>query len=61
MERKIKLGILDQSIVRQGNTAAEAIEETIATAKLAKNWATPGFGYPSITMLHLLRGRSLNY
>jgi len=36
MERKIKLGILDQSIVRQGNTAAEAIEETIATAKLAE-------------------------
>ena len=37
MERKLKLGILDQSIVRQGSTAAEAIAETIATAKLAEN------------------------
>ena len=37
MERKLKLGILDQSIVRQGGTAAEAIAETIATAKLAEN------------------------
>ncbi|MCW3092416.1 MAG: luciferase-like monooxygenase family protein [Ferruginibacter sp.] len=36
MERKLKLGILDQSIVRQGSTAADAIQETIATAKLAE-------------------------
>ena len=36
MERKIKLGILDQSIVRQGSSAADAIQETIATAKLAE-------------------------
>ena len=35
MERKLKLSILDQSIVRQNNTAADAIKETIATAKLA--------------------------
>jgi luciferase family oxidoreductase group 1 len=32
---KIKLSILDQSIVRKGSTAKEAIDETIATAKLA--------------------------
>jgi luciferase family oxidoreductase group 1 len=32
----IKLGILDQSIVRQGSTVQEAIQETIATAKLAE-------------------------
>lgn len=36
MERKLKLSILDQSIVRQGSTAADAIQETIATAKLAE-------------------------
>jgi luciferase family oxidoreductase group 1 len=36
MERKIRLGILDQSIVREGSTAADAIQETIATAKLAE-------------------------
>jgi luciferase family oxidoreductase group 1 len=36
MARKIKLGILDQSIVREGSTARDAIEETIATAKLAE-------------------------
>lgn len=36
MERKIKLGILDQSIVRQGSSAADAIQETIATVKLAE-------------------------
>lgn len=36
MTRKIKLSVLDQSIVRQGSTAREAIEETIATAKLAE-------------------------
>src|SRR5450432_2814494 len=35
MHRKIKLSILDQSIVRQGYTASDAIKETIATAKLA--------------------------
>ena len=34
--RKIKLGILDQSIVRKGGTAAEAIAETIETVKLAE-------------------------
>jgi luciferase family oxidoreductase group 1 len=33
---RIKLSILDQSIVRQGATAAEAIQETIETAKLAE-------------------------
>ncbi len=32
----LKLGILDQSIVRQNATAREAVEETIATAKLAE-------------------------
>jgi luciferase family oxidoreductase group 1 len=36
MERKLKLGILDQSIVRQGSSAADAIKETIDTAKLAE-------------------------
>jgi luciferase family oxidoreductase group 1 len=33
----IKIGILDQSIVRQGSTVQEAIQETIATAKLAED------------------------
>ena len=33
----IKLGILDQSIVRQGSTVQDAILETIATAKLAED------------------------
>lgn len=36
MRRKIKLSILDQSIVRKGGTAKQAVEETIATAKLAE-------------------------
>jgi luciferase family oxidoreductase group 1 len=34
---KLKLGILDQSIVHQGKTARQAVEETIATAKLGEN------------------------
>jgi luciferase family oxidoreductase group 1 len=34
--RKLKLSILDQSIVRKGGTAAQAIAETIETAKLAE-------------------------
>ncbi|MHA4740176.1 LLM class flavin-dependent oxidoreductase [Dyadobacter sp. MSC1_007] len=34
--KHIKLGILDQSIVRQGSTVQEAIKETISTAKLAE-------------------------
>lgn len=33
---KIKLSILDQSIVHHGKTAADAIAETIATVKLAE-------------------------
>lgn len=33
--KKLKLGILDQSIVKPNGTARKAIEETIATAKLA--------------------------
>lgn len=33
---KIKLSILDQSVVRNGATAAEALQETIETAKLAE-------------------------
>ena len=33
----IKLGILDQSVVRQGSTVQEAIQETIDTARLAEN------------------------
>jgi luciferase family oxidoreductase group 1 len=36
MSSKIKLSILDQSIVRKGGTAAEAIAETIETVKLAE-------------------------
>ncbi|MEO5892077.1 MAG: MsnO8 family LLM class oxidoreductase, partial [Ferruginibacter sp.] len=35
MRKKIKLSILDQSIVRQGYTAGDAIKETVATAKMA--------------------------
>ena len=34
--KKIKLGILDQSIVTHGKTASDAVKETIATAKLAE-------------------------
>ena len=36
MARKIKLSILDQSIVKKGGTASEAIKETIETAQLAE-------------------------
>lgn len=35
MPRNIKLSILDQSIVRQGYTASDAIKETVATARMA--------------------------
>jgi luciferase family oxidoreductase group 1 len=35
--KKIKLGILDQSIVPQGSTAAAALAETIYTARLAES------------------------
>jgi luciferase family oxidoreductase group 1 len=35
-KRKIKLSILDQSIVRKGGNAMQAVAETIATAKLAE-------------------------
>ena len=34
--QQIKLSILDQSIIRKGGTAAGAIAETVATAKLAE-------------------------
>jgi luciferase family oxidoreductase group 1 len=33
---KLKLGILDQSVVRKGHTVREAIDETVATVKLAE-------------------------
>ncbi len=36
MANKLKLSILDQSIVREGETARQAVEETIATVKLAE-------------------------
>ncbi len=36
-EKNIKLSVLDQSIVRRGGTAAQAIAETIETAKLAEH------------------------
>ena len=36
MTQRIKLSILDQSVVRKGGTARQAIAETIATAKLAE-------------------------
>ena len=35
-QRPLKLSILDQSIVRRGGTAAQAVAETIAMAKLAE-------------------------
>ncbi len=34
--KHLKLGILDQSVVRKGSTAAQAIQETIQTAQLAE-------------------------
>lgn len=34
--KQLKLGILDQSVVRKGSNAKEAIDETISTAKLAE-------------------------
>lgn len=34
--KKLKLGILDQSIIQVGKTAKQAIDETIATARLAE-------------------------
>ncbi len=36
MKQKIKLGILDQSIVRKGSSSSDAIKETIETVKLAE-------------------------
>ena len=54
MKQKIKLGILDQSIVRQGSSPKDAIEETIATAKLAEElgysrfWVSEHHNAPSI-------------
>jgi luciferase family oxidoreductase group 1 len=36
-QQKIKLGILDQSIVRKGGTAEQAIAETVETVKLAES------------------------
>ncbi len=36
MTQKIKLSILDQSIIRKGGNAGQAINETIETAKLAE-------------------------
>jgi len=36
MNRKIKLGILDQSIVKKGGTATQALRETIETVRLAE-------------------------
>jgi len=36
MSQKIKLSILDQSIVRKGGTAAQAIAETVETVQLAE-------------------------
>jgi luciferase family oxidoreductase group 1 len=36
VRQKIRLSILDQSIIRKGGTAAEAISETIETAQLAE-------------------------
>lgn len=36
MEQQLKLSILDQSIVRAGSSATDAINETIATVKLAE-------------------------
>lgn len=36
LQQKLNLSILDQSIIRKGGSAREAIEETIETAKLAE-------------------------
>jgi luciferase family oxidoreductase group 1 len=36
-QKKIRLGILDQSIVRKGGTARQALAETIETVKLAES------------------------
>lgn len=39
MGRKgLKLSVLDQSIVRKGGSATDALKETIETAKLAERW-----------------------
>ena len=35
-ERKLRLSVLDQSIVRKGGTAVQALKETVETAKLAE-------------------------
>src|ERR1043165_4385539 len=54
MTRKIKLSILDQSIVREGSTAREAVKETIETAILAEKlgytrfWISEHHNAPSI-------------
>ena len=54
MKRTLKLSILDQSIVREGSTAKQAIDETIATAKLAEKlgytrfWVSEHHNSPAI-------------
>lgn len=54
MERKLKLSVLDQSIVREGSTARDAVLETIATAKLTEDlgysrfWISEHHNAPSI-------------
>ena len=52
--KDIKIGILDQSIVRHGATAREALLETIETVKLAEDlgynrfWVSEHHNSPSI-------------
>ena len=54
MGRKIQLSILDQSIVREGSSARDAIAETVATVKLAEElgytrfWISEHHNAPSI-------------
>lgn len=54
MKNKFKLGILDQSIVREGFTAKQAVDETIATARLTEKlgynrfWISEHHNAPSI-------------
>ncbi len=46
--RKIKLSILDQSVIKPGGNAKGAVNETIATAKLAEQLGYSSSGGSSL-------------
>ncbi|WP_261387810.1 hypothetical protein [Chitinophaga pinensis] len=60
-DRKLRISVLDQSPIRRGSNAVEALQESIKLAQMADRLGLPATGFLNIIIPALWRAHLLKY